>query len=417
MTAVLLTPLTGQFFDNNGNPLVGGLIYSYVAGTNTPQASYTDASGSTPAANPVVLDSAGRADIWGSGVYKFVIKDSVGNTIDTIDNLTAIYGSGDMLKSTYDVANISQQVVGTTAVQTITNKTFTSPNINGNTAGTGLINPCEGRLTLTTGVPVTTGDVTGATSVFFTPYFGNKISLYTGGNWIIYKFSEMTLALGTLTSGKPYDVFIDFNSGSPQLVSLVWTSDTARATALVYQDGVLVRSGTLTQRYLGTFYTTSTTATEDSLLNRYLWNYYNRVNRAMLRTETAASWSYSTATIRQANANTANQLNFLLGVSEDAISATVRSHLGNSSTTVRSVETGIGLNSTTAYSNMASFHAMTSPLTSVTVSANANYYGLPPVGRNFLTWLESGAGADTQTWFGAGTSVNLTTGISGIVRA
>lgn len=128
MTAVLLTSLTGQFFDNNGDPLNGGLIYSYVAGTafGTPLATYTNATGSTPAANPVVLNSAGRADIWGAGTYDFKITDSVGNIIDTISSVTAIFGSGDMTKAIYDPANIAQQLVGTTAVQTLTNKTLST---------------------------------------------------------------------------------------------------------------------------------------------------------------------------------------------------------------------------------------------------------------------------------------------------
>lgn len=135
MTAVLLSPLTGQFFDNNGNPLNGGLIYSYVAGTafGTPLATYTNATGSTPAANPVVLNSAGRADIWGAGTYDFKITDSAGNILDTIMSVTAIFGTGDMTKAVYDPANIAQQLVGTTAVQTLTNKTLTSPTIAGAT--------------------------------------------------------------------------------------------------------------------------------------------------------------------------------------------------------------------------------------------------------------------------------------------
>ncbi len=135
MTAVLLTPLTGQFFDNNGNPLNGGLVYSYVAGTGfgTPQATYTNALGTTPAANPVVLNSAGRADIWGAGTYDFKITDSLGNTIDTISSVTAIFGSGDMTKAVYDPANVSEQLVGLVAVQTLTNKTITKPNIIGTT--------------------------------------------------------------------------------------------------------------------------------------------------------------------------------------------------------------------------------------------------------------------------------------------
>lgn len=130
MTAILLTPLTGQFFDNNGNPLSGGLVYSYVAGTSfgTPLATYTNALGTIPAANPVVLNSAGRADIWGAGTYDFKITDSVGNVIDTISSVTAIFGAGDMTKAIYDPANIAQQLVGTTAVQTVQNKIFDSTN-------------------------------------------------------------------------------------------------------------------------------------------------------------------------------------------------------------------------------------------------------------------------------------------------
>lgn len=45
-------------------------------------------------------------------------------------------GTGDMTAAVYDAANITQQVVGTTATQTLTNKTLTSPVINTGTATT-----------------------------------------------------------------------------------------------------------------------------------------------------------------------------------------------------------------------------------------------------------------------------------------
>lgn len=87
-----------QEFDNSGLPLTGGLVYTYAAGTTTPKATYTDSTGGTPNANPVVLDSAGRAAIWlGDGGYKFVIKTSAGATISTVDNVggavSTAYGS------------------------------------------------------------------------------------------------------------------------------------------------------------------------------------------------------------------------------------------------------------------------------------------------------------------------------------
>ena len=85
-----------QFFDNNGVPLAGGLIYTYAAGTTTPQATYTTSAGTIAHTNPIVLDSAGRVpggELWlviGSN-YKFVLQTSTATTIATYDN---IYGSG-----------------------------------------------------------------------------------------------------------------------------------------------------------------------------------------------------------------------------------------------------------------------------------------------------------------------------------
>jgi len=78
-----------QWLDNNGNPLAAGLISTFIAGTNTPQATYTDSTGGTPQANPVVLDSAGRAQIWfAPASYKLVLKTASGVTLMTIDNVS-----------------------------------------------------------------------------------------------------------------------------------------------------------------------------------------------------------------------------------------------------------------------------------------------------------------------------------------
>ena len=83
-----------QFFDNNGVPLSGGLIYTYAAGTTTPQATYTTSAGNVAQANPIVLDSAGRVpsgEIWVTVglTYKFVLKTSANTLIATYDNITS----------------------------------------------------------------------------------------------------------------------------------------------------------------------------------------------------------------------------------------------------------------------------------------------------------------------------------------
>lgn len=89
MTAVLATPPFLYFADSNGNPLSGGYVYTYAAGTDTPKATYTDDTGNTEMPNPIELDDAGRATWWLIGSYKYVIKDALGNTITTTDNVTA----------------------------------------------------------------------------------------------------------------------------------------------------------------------------------------------------------------------------------------------------------------------------------------------------------------------------------------
>jgi len=94
--SVSLSPLAGagwQFFDNNGVPLAGGLLYTYVAGTTTPTATYTSDNGATANANPIVLDSAGRtpSQVWltDGTTYKIAVYTSTNVLVRTWDNMTA----------------------------------------------------------------------------------------------------------------------------------------------------------------------------------------------------------------------------------------------------------------------------------------------------------------------------------------
>jgi len=100
--AVFLSPVGGaaaQFFDNNGNPLTGGKLYTYAAGTTTPAVSYTSSSGNVAHTNPIILDSAGRVsggEVWldGATQYKFVLKTSADVLIATYDNIWGIGAAG-----------------------------------------------------------------------------------------------------------------------------------------------------------------------------------------------------------------------------------------------------------------------------------------------------------------------------------
>lgn len=94
--SVSLSMLAGagaQFFDNNGDPLSGGKLFTYAAGTSTPQATYTTVAGTTAHTNPIILDSAGRVpnggEIWLTDTvrYKFVLQSSLNVLLGTFDDI------------------------------------------------------------------------------------------------------------------------------------------------------------------------------------------------------------------------------------------------------------------------------------------------------------------------------------------
>lgn len=92
-TAVQVESLWSGLTDNNGEPLGGGKVYTYNAGTTTPVSLFTASDKSTSATNPLILDAYGKAQVWADGRYKFVIKTSADVTLYTFDNL--LYGFDD----------------------------------------------------------------------------------------------------------------------------------------------------------------------------------------------------------------------------------------------------------------------------------------------------------------------------------
>jgi hypothetical protein len=263
-----------------------------------------------------------------------------------------------------------------------------------------------GRLTLTSGTPVTTSDVTGATSIYYTPYVSNIINLWDGSEWVPTIFSETTEALGTLTSGLNYDVFGFLASGVLDLEKLAWTNDTTRATAITLQDGRYCKSGDKTRLYLGTFRTTSTTTTEDSFGGttsqvggkRFVWNMYNRVRRQLRVKDTTDSWSASGTVYRQANGASGNKVEFVLGLAVDSVTANAVGNVYKPSNAAH--YTGIGLDSTTASTGSITAIGYSEVTGNQIAALFGMYVGIPAAGYHYLAWLERSSVTTGATWNG-----------------
>jgi hypothetical protein len=121
-----------QAFDANGNPLVGGRLYTYASGTTTPVATYVDATGVTAQTNPVILDARGEANVWlQNGVaYRYQLRDANDVTLWTVDGilvsqvptLAQIPGTGTTVPAsnqTQDPGEAGTEVLATTALQDV----------------------------------------------------------------------------------------------------------------------------------------------------------------------------------------------------------------------------------------------------------------------------------------------------------
>lgn len=289
-----------------------------------------------------------------------------------------------------------------------------------------------GRLTLTTGTPVTPGDVSGATTVYYTPHKNARIALYDGAKWVNTPFAELsqttsdtTKSPAAVANNSNYDVYVWNDAGTIRATrGYAWTSDTALGSGAgtaqrALQDGILVNAVAITNgpgagkgRYVGTIRSDGSAAINDTAAKRHVWNKNNQVERAMFVADPAASWSYSSATRRQANANAANQLDMVRGLDEGIVNARVMAAASSSSASDE-VEASIGLDSTTTPATACLYEFVDINTVNLAHVASALYSGAPGLGRHVLTWLETAPiHSGTVTWLGTG-GVRGKSGISG----
>lgn len=269
-----------------------------------------------------------------------------------------------------------------------------------------------GRLTLESGVAVSSSDQTAKTTLYYTPYAGNQIGLYDGASaWVIRSFSELSIAVPS-TSDTMYDVFVYDNAGTATLELTAWTNVTTRATALTTQDGILVKTGATTRRYVGSFVTTGVSGqAADALHFRGVWNYYNRVPRALKRVDTTNSWTYTTATFQNANASTSNVVGVVVGVAEVTADLYMQ-HMGANAGTVN-LWAAIGYDSATVPIAVSQGSVN---LSNVPVQLSTRIAHNPAVGYHYYSWLERSTASGTTTWYGDNNDATLVqTGLFGVM--
>lgn len=210
MTTAYLAPyLTQRFFDNNGNPLVGGSVQTYAGGTNTPIATYVDSTGTTQNTNPITLNFRGEASIWllPNVSYKFVVSDSLGNLITTVDNvvnaaLISLYGGVDTGVANAYILNFASPVPPTTngqVVYWVPSNSNTGPstlNVNGG-GPTPILNP--------------NGTVLGANQLLANQFVS---TIYLNGIWQLYGGSGTGVNVGTFGAETPLTAATTTDLGS-----------------------------------------------------------------------------------------------------------------------------------------------------------------------------------------------------------
>lgn len=488
--------------DNDGNPISGGLVYTYLSGTTTPATTYTDVALTTANPNPVVLDSAGRATIILSpgASYKFILKDAADVTVWSRDGISAVPasssnldisgvagealtagqtvylsdGSGSLTAGSWYRTNallsyasttgpvgfataamasgatgtirqggiitaLSALTIGTTYwLSSVTPGAITATAPTNHRRKVGIadtttsivlqidpnvpdvdVSRCQGRLTLTSGTPVTTSDVTAATTIYFCPSDGNQVAVFDGTWWTIRTFTELSVAIPSAAS-QAYDVFLADIAGTLTLEVLAWTSDTARATAYTTQDGVKVKAGATTRRLLGSFRTTAVAGqTEDSRAKRLVANATKatRARRALRRIANTTNYEYhNPGTYRQAGNDPLHQVEVMVSVPEVVVDVRVSTdvsqsiianitmvHVGEDSITVPDPDSFAG-----------QFQTQTTNQSAV---VSASLVKAPAVGYHKYVWLEYSDNAGATTWTTA-TGVRLQqNGMNGTIDA
>ena len=354
----------------------------------------------------LTFDLAGCSTASTGQLVNYAINDTAASEIGsaTYFSSSKYLGSTPYALGTARVPDISTSGVGTPIAMSNAAQVFITPK-----AGDFIfVTPPQGRITLTSGTPVLSATVAGATTVLYTPYIGCSMPLFDGNVFVNMPFVETsqttidaTKSPAAVAASSVYDLFAWLDTSvSPNVIRVTrgpaWSTTTTRGYTLTRQNGILLNTSAVTNgpaalsgTYVGTI-ASNAASTIDWIYgvngapptagSFNVWNAYNRVEIASFLSDTATNWGYSTNTWRAANGSATTRFTVVRGLDEDIVNAVYTAgFIANGTYAV----TGVGVDSTTAQSGLTATGSG-----NVIAPLPAQYAGLPGIGSHFFQAIE-----------------------------
>lgn len=291
----------------------------------------------------------------------------------------------------------------------------------------------QGRLTLVSGTPVMNASAVTVAGHYWTPYTGQYCPIYDGSNFsmvdvggeLFQASTDATKSPAATASASAYDIFVWLDNGVPRATrGPAWSGPATRAVGLTRLRGILVNSAAIVNgpaqymgTYVGTLYTDGTARFNwvlgsaasgggSSILK--CWNAYNKRQFISSVIDTAAPYTYTTATIRAANTGN-NFIEFVMGLAEDPPMFSYLQSVTTAAAIGATAQVGIGDTSTSAYDTAPS--SLASQAASALSGSLFNTYNKNSaenfIGAGYAMALEKGDGTNANT-FNAGSNGVLT---------
>lgn len=291
-------------------------------------------------------------------------------------------------------------------------------------------NPAQGRLTLAGNTPVMVASVTGATTIYYTPFIGDRIQIRRGTNFTEKAFAQLSNITSNSATGKAgpaavaatknYDLFVWDDAGVLTLTrGGAWNTDTVRSATtendLVMSEGIWLNLNAITNgpaagygTYVGTVGSNAGStidyifgaASAGGTAGRFMvWNMYNRRPVESIVKDTTATWNVTSNAYEAVNASNANRFTFVRGFDEDGVGAVHSVSIQN--TVSVSAIASIGLDAVNAPAANAQGGYISISGLSAATNVTSHYAGTPGLGLHFLQALQFGSGA-TSLWIGGG---------------